>query len=148
MKNRKSIFVLNAILFSAFYFLSCDKSEGEGSGSTDPGSDNAEIIEGFICSDVFDNKPRGIDNDFLQDDVVYLWLSWQNVSGKHEVKIIWVDPEDDIVETSVKSFNSTSGKQITFFFLDTSSSAPTGRWYADIYIDDEFVRSYAFWINE
>ena len=139
-------FVLVVLVLSLFALSSCDKTEGEGGGGLDPGSSQADIFEGYICSDVFDGKPRGIDNSFFVDETAYLWLSWINVPGKHEVKILWVDPDDDVVETSRQTFASESGNQITFFFLDTSSSAPPGKWIAEIYLDEKFVRSYGFWI--
>lgn len=135
-------------LFAALIFVSCDKTEGEGSGSLEPGSNEAEIIEGFICSGIYENKPTGIDNNFFPDDVVYLWLSWGNVQGNHKVQIIWLDPSDDVVSDITENFDSKNGKAITHFFIDTTNSSPTGRWIAEVHIDDRFVRSYAFWIIE
>jgi len=145
MKTRILIFSLFVLPLLVVF---CEKTEGEGSGGLDPGGTNPEIIEGFICSDVFDNKPRGIDNNFLPDDVVYLWLSWENVAGEHEVRVIWVDPDDNIIHEAKQQFDSKSGKQVTFFFIDTTSSAPAGRWIVEVHIDGRFVRSYAFWIIE
>ncbi len=125
---------------------SCDKTEGEGSGSLDPGTDKPEIVEGFICGDIFEDKPRNIDNQFFADDRIYLWLNWTNVGGEHEVRVIWLDPDDNVITETAKKFNSKSGNQITHFYINTTSSAPTGRWIAEIQIDGSFVRSYAFWI--
>jgi len=135
------------LLISAFY-ISCDKTEGGGSGSLEPGSGDAEIIEGFICSHVADNKPEGIDNSFYPDELVYLWMQWGNVSGSHTVKVYWVNPDDKVMSEQEEKFNSTSGKAITHFFIDTTSSAPIGRWLAEVHIDGHFIRSYAFWMNE
>jgi hypothetical protein len=136
------------VFFAVLIFCSCNKTEGGGSGSLEPGKTDPEIIEGFLCSNVTDNNPVGIDNSFYPDDKVYLWLSWGNVSGSHKVKLYWVDPNDDVVSEQDESINSKSGKAITHFFIDTTSSAPTGRWIVEVHIDDHFVRSYAFWINE
>jgi hypothetical protein len=140
--------VLVVLALILFALSSCEKTEGQGSGGLDPGSSQPDITEGYICSDVFDGKPRGIDNSFFADETVYLWLSWVKVPDKHEVKVIWVDPGDDVVETSRQTFTSESGNQITYFFLDTSSSAPVGKWIAEIYLDERFIRSYSFWILE
>lgn len=140
-------FVVLALIVS-LAFLACDKSEGEGSGSLDPGANRPEITEGYVCGGIFEGKPIIIDNSFLQDDIVYLWLSWENVIGNHTVRVIWLDPSNDVVADRSESFNSKTGKVITHFFLDTTSSAPVGRWVVEIEIDNEFVRSYAFWILE
>lgn len=148
MKISRGILAGILLPLLAVVFISCDKTEGQGSSSLEPGSDEAEIIEGFICSGIFENKPTGIDNDFFPDDIVYLWLSWGNVPGNHNVQIIWLDPSDNVVSDITESFNSKTGKAITHFFIDTTNSSPAGRWIAEVHIDDQFVRSYAFWLIE
>jgi hypothetical protein len=90
--------------------------------------------------------PVGIDNDFFVDDVVYIWLSWVNVTGSHQVKILWIDPSEKIIEV-VRTFESKTGKLANYFWLDTTISAPVGKWVAEVYLDGVFVRSYAFWLN-
>ena len=134
---------LALVLFSA-----CEKTEGEGGGGLEPGRGSPEILEGFFCGYVFEGNPEAIDNSFFPDENIYLWLSWGQVSGKHEVRIIWLDPEGDVVTETAQQFNSKTGKWITFFFIDTTSSAPLGRWIAEVNIDDQFIRSYAFWMLE
>ncbi|NOY59025.1 MAG: hypothetical protein GXO75_08840 [Calditrichaeota bacterium] len=47
-----------------------------------------------------------------------------------------------------KTEGQGTGKAITHFYIDTTSSSPTGRWIAEVHIDDQFVRSYAFWLIE
>lgn len=138
--------ILAAFFILGIAILACDKSEGEGSGSLDPGASSAEITEGYICGGIFEDKPTIIDNTFFPDDVVYLWLSWTNVSGNHNVRVIWLDPSNDVVADYTEKFNSKTGRAVTYFFLDTTSSAPDGQWVVEIEIDGEFVRSYAFWI--
>jgi len=128
--------------------LACDDTEGEGGGGLQPGSSDPLIIEGFICAAIDNGKPVAIDNDFFQDDPVYIWLSWEQVSGEHQVKIVWVDPDDDIVTETTSNFDSKNGKWITFYYIDTTSSSQTGKWLAEVYIDGAFVRSYAFWLSE
>lgn len=127
-------------------YISCDSTEGKGSGGTEPSISAPQIIEGFMCAGIYEDKPVGIDNDFFVDDVIYIWLSWLNVSGEHEVKIIWVDPSENLFETKNK-YKSTNGKLTTFFWLDTTTNAPPGRWLAEVYLDGVFIRSYGFWLN-
>ncbi len=136
------------LVFSAVLWTACDKTEGGGSGSLEPGASDPEIIEGFICGWVSDNKPEMIDNSFIQDERVYLWINWGNVAGKHTVRVIWLDPDNDVVSDQEESFNSKTGKTITHFYIDTTSAAPLGRWLAEVHIDGRFVCSYAFWMYE
>lgn len=147
----KKLFITAMGFFASVIFLTfcaCDKTEGGGSGSLEPGKTDPEIVEGFVCSAIIDNKPEGIDNSFYPDDKVFLWLSWGNVAGVHKIKIYWLDPNDDVVSEQEESINSKSGKAITHFFIDTTSSAPTGKWIVEIHFDGHFIRSYAFWMNE
>ncbi len=126
--------------------LACSSTEGKGSKSTEPSVTAPTIVEGFMCTAIYEDKPVGIDNDFIVDDRVYIWLSWENVIGAHEVKIVWVDPNENLYETK-DSFTSRDGKMTIYFWLDTTASAPVGRWLAEVYIDGDFVRSYAFWLS-
>ncbi len=129
------------------FALACDSTEGAGSGGTEPGTTAPEIVEGFMCAGVFEGHPVGIDNDFFLDERAYIWISWTNVVGKHEVKILWVDPNEKIIETK-NTFESEKGKMTTYFWLDTTQSAPVGQWLAEVYLDGNFVRSYTFWLNQ
>ena len=135
------------LLFALILSLACESTEGGGSGGTEPVLTAPEIIEGFMCTGIFEGKPVGIDNDFFLDERVYVWLSWTNVVGTHEVKILWVAPTDKIFETK-DTFESANGKMTTYFWLDTTESAPVGQWLAEIYLDGNFIRSYTFWLNQ
>ncbi|MBN1561805.1 hypothetical protein JW998_16260 [candidate division KSB1 bacterium] len=138
-----------AIAFLSFaitILMSCSSTEGQGSGGLEPVISAPQIVDGFMCASVFEDKPVGIDNDFWVDDVVYIWLTWENMSGTREVKIVWVDPRDNLYETK-KSYSSKDGKLTTYFWLDTTASATPGEWLAEVYLDGVFVRSYSFWLN-
>ena len=143
LRTYTTIFLLFFIILMS---LSCSSTEGGGGGGTEPDVLAPQILEGFMCAGVFEDKPVGIDNDFWVDDPVYIWLTWVNMNGAHEVKIIWVDPNEDIYETK-KSYNSKDGKLTTYFWLNTTSSATPGEWLAEVYLDGAFVRSYSFWLN-
>lgn len=142
MRNAFLLFIVSIILFT----FACDSTEGGGAGGLEPSDTEARIVDGFMCANVFEGKPVGIDNEFWLDDRVYIWLSWENMNGTHTVKIIWVDPNDKLYETS-DVFKSSNGKLSTYFWLDTTSSAPAGQWLAEVYTDNLFVRSYSFWLN-
>jgi hypothetical protein len=145
-KNNLKTFCFLIGLITIGLFLACNSSEGKGSNVTEPDTNTPEIVEGFLCSGIFEDKPVGIDNDFFVDDIIYIWLSWQNVIGTHEVSIIWVDPNDKLIETK-NQFKSERGTMTTYFWLDTTTSAAPGKWLAEVYLDGLFVRSYAFWLN-
>jgi hypothetical protein len=142
LKRAIILFLLSAIPL----IISCSSTEGQGSGGTEPVVSAPQIVDGFMCAGVFEDKPVGIDNDFWVDDLVYIWLTWENMSGTREVKIVWVDPRENLYETK-KSYSSKDGKLTTYFWLDTTSSATPGEWLAEVYLDGVFVRSYSFWLN-
>lgn len=146
MRAEKLFLPLLSLFLLAALFLSCSSTEGQGGNTTEPSAGAPSIVEGFMCAEIYEDNPVGIDNDFFVDDVVYIWLSWQNVAGEHDVKIVWVDPNEKLIETT-SSFVSRDGAMTTYYWLDTTNSAPVGRWLAEVYIDGIFVRSYAFWLN-
>lgn len=146
MKRRIHNYILYIGLFLLLTGLACEKTEGEGSGGVSPSSSEPRIIQAFTCADVQDNAPLGIDNLFFVDEVVYFWIQWENVKGEHEVKVLWVDPDEDIVEKS-QHFTSESGFYTVYFWIDTSSSAPAGQWLAEIYLDGQLMQSHTFWLE-
>lgn len=146
MQSKKPFLFLLSFFLLAGLFLSCSSTEGQGGNTTEPSASAPTVVEGFMCTEIYENNPVGIDNDFFVDDVVYIWLSWKNVAGAHNVKIVWVDPNEKLYETA-NSFTSRDGAMTTYYWLDTTSSAPVGRWLAEVYIDGIFMRSYAFWLN-
>lgn len=138
--------VLFGFVLLMLVVLACDSTEGGGAGGLEPSNTAPRIIDGFMCGNIFEGNPVAIDNEFWQDDRVYIWLSWENMNGTHSVKIIWVAPNDKLYETS-DSFKSNDGMLTTYFWLDTTSVAPVGQWLAEVYVDNLFVRSYSFWLN-
>ena len=146
MQSKKPFLFLLSFFLLAGLFLSCSSTEGQGGNVTEPSATAPTIVEGFMCTEIYEDNPVGIDNDFFVDDVVYIWLSWKNVAGAHDVKIVWVDPNEKLFETA-NSFTSRDGTMTTYYWLDTTNSAPVGRWLAEVYIDGIFMRSYAFWLN-
>lgn len=142
MKKTLLFLFVSIILF----LTACDSTEGGGAGALEPSDSEPRIVDGFMCGGIFEAKPVGIDNEFWQDDRVYIWLSWENMDGTHTVKIIWVDPNDKLYETR-DEFKSKNGELDTYFWLDTTSVAPIGQWLAEVYVDEMFVRSYSFWLN-
>jgi hypothetical protein len=138
--------LLISICITLIFIMACSSTEGQGGNATEPSITAPEIVDGFMCTAIYDNNPVGIDNDFFVNDEIFIWLSWKNVLGAHNVKIVWVDPNDKLYETP-DGFTSQDGHMTTYFWLDTTNSAPTGRWLAEVYIDGVFMRSYAFWLN-
>ena len=109
-------------LLALAVFISCSSTEGGGSGGVEPLLTAPEIVEGFMCAGIFEDKPVGIDNDFWVGDPVYIWMTWVNVTGTHEVKILWIEPGEKLYETK-QTYKSQDGKLTTYFWLDTTSSA-------------------------
>ena len=146
MRSTLPKLLIISISIISLLVLACSSTEGQGGNTTEPSVTAPAIVEGFMCAAIYDDNPVGIDNDFFVDDAIYIWLTWENVIGVHKVKIVWVDPNEKLFETN-DSFTSKDGKMTTYFWLDTTNSAPPGRWLAEVYIDGIFMRSYAFWLN-
>lgn len=138
--------LLLIIIVVPFIFPACDKVEGEKANTVSPGTGEPEIIDAFFCASVHNNQPIRIDNEFHVDDVVNFFIYWNNVFGKHRVQVIWLDPKDNEMETTTIDFESSSGKEINIFSLNTGPSAPAGKWAVEIYLDSNFYRSYSFWL--
>lgn len=128
--------------------LACEESKPGGGGSVTPSEEDPEIIEAYVCGAVQNSKPQLVGTDFFQDETVFMWVSWNNVPGDHSFRVLWVKPNDDVVESPTQNFNSKTGKQITFASLNTTSTAQAGRWYVEVYLDDAFYSSYSFWLWE
>ena len=147
MHSGKWLFLLlaGAMLLSS----GCDKVEGEGGGVVSPTESDPYIIESVFCVNVYnDSKPVLITSVFYQDDYVYLWIRWGNVEETHTVTSEWFDPDGSLQAEVDQEFTAQGGGAITWFYLDTTSSAPLGEWWVDIYLDGEFMRSQIFMIVE
>ena len=141
--------ILWGSLFSLFsmmiFYGGCDKVEGEGGGTVSPSDNEPYIIESVFCVNVDDeSRPVLITDTFYIDDYVYLWIRWGNVTETHTVTTEWYDPDGDMVAHPEQEFTAQGGQAITWFFLDTTPTAPEGEWWVDIYFDDEFMRSQIF----
>ena len=137
--------ILLGIVAGAMLFSACDSTEGAGGGGLEPSAEDQVIMEAYICGFVENDNPGGIDNSFFPDDQIYLWMLWDNFYGNHTIRILWVDPNNKIYETE-RSYDVKSGRLKTYFWLDTTATAPTGKWFAEVYLDDDFVASYGFWL--
>lgn len=139
---------LALFLFMTLFFggIACEESKPGGGGTVTPSEEEPGIIEAYVCGAVRNGKAELVGTDFFPGETVFIWINWNNVAGDHAFRALWTKPNDDVVESPAQSFNSKTGKQITFASLNTTSGAQTGRWYVEIYLDDVFYGSYSFWL--
>jgi len=143
IRNIKNIILL-APFFLILFYLGCGQTEGGGSGGVGPSS-APYLIEGLLCSNVTpEQKPVAIADNYPIGDRIYVWLHWGNIEGKHTVELVWYDPDGDQVHQEMYDISTRNNRFITWFFLDTTSSAKPGEWLVSVFLDQNFVRSYVF----
>jgi hypothetical protein len=128
--------------------LSGCESSGGGGGTT-PG-DEPRIVESFTCREVdSQSRPTGITEIFYQslDERIYTWVEWENVGGAHTTQAVWYDPGGSRNFDSSQQFNSPTGEQITWFYVDPAGMS-VGRWEVELWLDNAFHRSHFFVVEE
>ena len=126
----------------------CSETSSGGSGFTDIGRDEPTIVDSVLATDVFEDRPDGINTTFVVDvdDQVFLWILWSNVEKRHTVEVSWFSPDDDLdgppFWTEEKPLTSTIGDKITWFYIDLPDNR--GDWFVQVYLDDLFERSHWF----
>ena len=128
----------------------CDDTGSGGSGSISPLRDEPLILDSALAINVSDDRPDGIADTFFDtSDRIYLWIFWVNVEGRHTVEVNWFSPLDDIdappFREDQETFTSSTGDQITWFYIDAPSGGfPDGEWFVEIFLDGLFERSHVF----
>ena len=132
----------------------CGEDPSGGSGFTDVARGEPTIIDSVLANNILEDRPSGITNTFFAefDDQVFLWILWTNITERHTVEVSWYSPEDDPEDppfwTEKKSFTSTTGDKITWFYIDLPDPDITGEWFVEIHLDgDLFERSHYFWVE-
>jgi len=129
------------------FLVGCESSGG--GGGTTPG-DSPSIVESFTCRDVdAQSRPTGITDVFFPslDERIYVWARWENVDGSHTAHVEWYDPSGDKDYESDESFTSSSGEQITWFYVSPAGMS-VGRWEVELWLDGVFQRSHFFVVEE
>ncbi len=154
MYSKFHLFGLFIKLFAlGIIFGGCDDAGSGGSGSVSLLRSEPVILDSALAISVKDERPDGIINSFFRDERIYLWIFWVNVKGRHTVKVNWFAPEDSLdgppYREDQETFTSSTGDQITWFFIDPPSNGlPEGDWRVDILLDGLFERSHLFFVNE
>ena len=131
----------------------CDDTGSGGSGSVSLFKDEPVILDSALAISVQNERPDGIINSFFKDERIYLWIFWVNVKGRHTVEVNWFSPVDDInappFREDQETFTSSTGDQITWFFIEPPSTGfAEGDWRVDILLDGLFERSHLFFVDE
>ncbi len=151
MHNKFHLFGLFIKLFLLGIILGgCDNAGSGGSGSVSLLRGEPVILDSTLAINVSDDRPDGITNTFFDtSDRIYLWIFWVNVQGRHTAEINWFSPEDALdappFREDQETFTSSTGDQITWFFIDAPSGGFTeGEWFVEIFLDGLFERSHVF----
>ena len=141
------------VLLGGVIFGGCDSSPSGGSGSLDLLNGEPAILDAVLAVDLIDDRPVGITDTFFESgDRIYLWIYWAAVDGRHTAEVNWFSPAQDLDDAPLReddeSFTSSTGDQITWFFIDRPSGGfPDGEWSVDIYLDGLFERSIFFLVE-
>jgi len=142
---RPALFGLAVFGLTLLGLEGCSATKGGGGSVVEPEESEPYIIEALLCSDVTqDNKPVGVSDIFAVGSRIYLWVDWANIKGLHSVEVYWFDPNGDQQFHDRREFDSQTDRQITYFYIETTYSAPQGWWLVEIFLDGKFMRSLAF----
>ena len=154
MRNRFHISGLFTILFLiGIIFGGCDETGAGGSGSISLLKGEPVILESVLATNIKEDRPDGIVDTFFRDERIYLWIFWVNVKGRHTAEVSWFSPEDELDDPPFRedqeTFTSSTGDQITWFFIDPPSAGfPEGEWFVEIFLDGLFERKHLFFVSE
>ncbi|HMK65060.1 MAG TPA: hypothetical protein VK564_04645 [Thermodesulfobacteriota bacterium] len=92
---------------------------------------------------------------FSKSDKIYLYSTWSGLTGNHEMKVLWIRPDNRIQETTrlkvnihPKAQTYTTWAWLSFKkgLLDFMSSDAQfiGPWKARLFLDDTFLKEYTF----
>ena len=155
MHNKFHLFGLFIILFPiGIIFGGCDDAGSGGSESVSLLRDEPLILDSTLAFNVNDNRPDGITDTFFVDinDQIYLWIFWVNVKGRHTVEVNWFSPDEGLDDPPFRedqeTFTSSTGDQITWFYIDAPPGGFTdGEWFVEIFLDGLFERSHVFYVR-
>jgi hypothetical protein len=101
-------------------------------------------------------KPRHATNEFnTQDQQVVALLSFENMSGSHNLRWEWIEP-DGKVYVATKNYALKAGKgkfipNVTTWHQISLKDEPAaelpGEWKVNIYVDDELIDSQPFYVK-
>jgi len=104
------------------------------------------VAESVLALGIWEGVPVGITDTFVPGEIVHLWVRWEKLEPPHVAEAVWINPSDDIVDTSVLDIDDGPAEQITVFTLDLSGMSPEGDWEVELWLDDEFHRSHLFFV--
>ena len=151
MSNKFDLFALFIKLFVIGIIVGgCDNTSSGGSGSVSLLRGEPVILDSTLAINVSDDRPDGIADTFFDtSDRIYLWIFWVNVEGRHTVEVNWFSPQNEIGDSPFladqETFTSSTGDQITWFFIDAPLGGfSDGEWFVEIFLDGLFERSHIF----
>ena len=151
-QHLKNILIAFAVLLHIFFLSGCEAKSGGGAVVT-PMRGEPVIVDAVMAINVHEDRPDGITNLFFSDsDQIYLWIYWMNVEGRNEVEVRWFSPDEEVDDPpyweETQSFTSTTGEQITWFYIDEPSGGFTeGEWFVEIYLSGNFERMQIFTVE-
>lgn len=102
------------------------------------------VAESVLALDVLNGVPLGITETFAQGEVVNLWVHWESLEPPHTAQAVWFDPAGNEEAFTVLDIDDPAREQVTVFTLQLTAFSELGRWDAELFLDDELMRSHSF----
>ena len=95
---------------------------------------------------------------FSRNDKIYLHTVWTRLTGKREIKVLWIRPDKKVQETTRLQVNLSSNtitytswswlsfKKGLFDFLGMEGKI-IGVWKAQLFLDDTLLKEYIFTVS-
>ena len=158
MKSYYRAFAAILLVSFVFVMMGCEETTSGGSGVIDVGRGEPKIIDSVMAIDVRNDRPQDITDSFDSelDDKVFLWILWGNINKTHQVEVSWISPGkdlDDPYHVEKRTFSSTTGDKITWFFIDAPTGGLSGErfasgyWIVEVALDGIFERSHLFYME-
>jgi len=95
---------------------------------------------------------------FSRSDRIYLNTTWTGLKGKHEVKVLWIRPDQKVQETTRFPFSVPNGNSSyqTWAWLafkkgvlniSPGDAKFIGSWKAQLYLDGRLLTEYLFSVS-
>jgi len=118
-------------------------------------------LEGIILAKDIDHSgvlgiPIGETKDFtVEDEQVAAMLTFENLSGSHDIRWEWVDPDNQVyISTDNYPLEAAKGKYLPkvtvshhISIKDEAAAQTPGQWSVNIFVDDEMIGSKSFFVD-
>jgi len=110
------------------------------------------LSDAVTCKGLKDSLPQDLSSDFSVSETIYLYLTWKNLIGKHQINIYWYTPAGKIQDQTTYSFSSNGDTYNTWHHLQLFDNQVrldnfVGQWTAKIVLNNDLVGEQHFSVS-